>query len=604
MAEEPRLRWCSRSWLRGAWLVPAVFALASGGCGQIPLKPSPSHVGVDQDRDARPAGTIPAPVQVAPVLPLPRPAPRGETYSVVVNNIRVQDLLFALARDAKLNVDIHPGVTGTVTLNAIDQTLPQLLGRISRQVDMRYEIENQVLTVSRDTPYLRVYRVDYVNLARDATSQANLSTQVSGSSATGAGGGSTSAQNNSTSVVKTTSVNKFWDTLVANIKDLLRETDRIIPLTQPGGAGSAAAAAPVAAPAPAAPGASGTPATPAQPQMEFREAASVISNAEAGVLSIRATSRQHERVQEFLDQVLASVKRQVLIEATIAEVQLNNQYQRGIDWQRLRNPSSLSLLPATGTAPAGLTAAANTFVLGFVQPALNITGTIKLLESFGDVRVLSSPKLSVLNNQTAVLKVVDNLVYFTVQANTTTAANSPAVTTFTTTVNSVPVGFIMSVVLQISENDSVLLNIRPTISRKLTDVPDPNPSLANPCGIPVPSTGCNIPAIASLIPVIQTREMESLMRVQSGQTAVLGGLIQDSVTNVEDTIPGVRGIPGIGQLLAQRRDLNQKTELVIFLHTTVIRDTSMEGDYSRLRDLMPGTGYFTKPNPSRDAPAQ
>ena len=308
-------------------------------------------------------------------------------------------------------------------------------------------------------------------------------------------------------------------------------------------------------------------------------------------------------MQEFLDQVLASVKRQVLIEATIAEVQLNNQYQRGIDWQRVRNLSGFGFAQASGATPAGINT--NAFTLGFgTGPGLGISGTIRLLESFGDVRVLSSPKLSVLNNQTAILKVVDNLVYFTVTASTTTAANSPAVTTFNTTVNSVPVGFIMAVVPQISENDTVLLNIRPTISRKLTDIADPNPSLANPCGIPVPAAGCNIPGISSLIPVIQTREMESVMRVQSGQTAVLGGLMQDSVTNVEDTIPGVRNVPGVGQLLAQRKDLNQKTELVIFLRPTVIRDTSMDGDYSRLRDLVPGNDYFLKPNPSRESPAQ
>jgi general secretion pathway protein D len=368
-------------------------------------------------------------------------------------------------------------------------------------------------------------------------------------------------------------------------------------------AAAAAAAAAQAVPTPppgAQPGATPAPAVVPvpQPAIEFREAASVISNAETGVLSIRATQRQHETVQEFLDQVMASAKRQVLIEATVAEVQLNNQYQRGIDWTRLRNSAGFGFSQSSATTPAGINTGA--FIISFATgPGLNLAGTLKLLESFGDVRVLSSPKLSVLNNQTAVLKVVDNLVYFTVTANTVASANAPAVTTFSTTVNSVPVGFIMSVVPQISENDSVVLNIRPTISRKLTDVPDPNPSLANPCGIPVPATGCNIPAIASLIPVIQTREMESLMRVQSGQTAVLGGLIQDSVSNIEDTIPGVRTIPGVGQLLAQRKDLNQKTELVIFLRPTVIRDSSIDGDFSRLRELLPGADYFLKPNPSR-----
>jgi MSHA type pilus biogenesis protein MshL len=293
----------------------------------------------------------------------------------------------------------------------------------------------------------------------------------------------------------------------------------------------------------------------------------------------------------------------VLIEATIAEVQLNNQYQRGIDWQRLRNVAGFGFSQVSGGTPAGISTSA--FTISFATgPGLGIAGTLKLLESFGDVRVLSSPKISVLNNQTAVLKVVDNLVYFTIQASTTAAANTAAVTTFSTTVNSVPVGFIMSVVPQISESDTVLLNIRPTISRKLRDVPDPNPSLANPCGVPVPVTGCNIPAIASLIPEIQTREMESVMRVQSGQTAVLGGLIQDSVTNIEDTIPGVRSVPGVGQLLAQRKDLNNKTELVIFLRSTVIREASMDGDYSRLRGLQPGADYFLTPNPSRGEQGQ
>lgn len=570
--------------------------LALAGCGQVPLKPSPSHVLADEPR---PDGTIPAPVQVAPVLPPPTPAPRAETYSVVVNNVRVQDLLFALARDAKLNVDIHPGVTGSVTLNAIDQTLPQLLSRVAKQVDMRYEMDGQTLSVMRDTPYLRIYRVDYVNLSRDAASQANLSTNVSGSGAAGSSGGG-GAVNNSTSIIKTSSINKFWDTLIGNVKDLLRETDKIVPINQPGAAPAApAAAAPGGAPG--APAAQAAAAPAAQPVVEFREAASVIANAETGVLSIRATSRQHEKVQEFLDQVMSSARRQVLIEATIAEVQLNNQYQRGIDWQRVRNAAGFGFLQASGATPAGINT--NAFTLAFsTGPGLGISGTIKLLESFGDVRVLSSPKLSVLNNQTALLKVVDNLVYFTIQANTTVAANSPAITTFTTTVNSVPVGFIMAVVPQISESDTVLLNIRPTISRKLTDVADPNPSLANPCGVGV--ANCATPAIASLIPVIQTREMESVMRVQSGQTAVLGGLMQDSVTNIQDTIPGVRNIPGIGQLLEQRKDLNQKTELVIFLRPTVIRESNMDGDYSRLRDLVPDSNYFLKPNPSREPSAR
>jgi general secretion pathway protein D len=573
-------------------LASVVISMVSG-CGQKPIKPAATHIRADESRAE---GAIPPPVQLTPMLPQPKPAVRPETYSVVVNNVRAQELLFALARDARLNVDIHSDITGTVTLNAIDQTLPQLLTRIARQIDMRWEVEGQNLVVMRDTPFLRVYRVDYVNMARDARSVAVLATQVSGTQQPGQTTTS-GAQNNSTATINSVSANKFWDTLVANIKEILQETDKVLP------AGSTAAPPPVpstTAPAPQ-PGASAgaLPSPLPVPVATFREAASVIANPETGVLSIRATSRQHEKVQEFLDQVLTSAKRQVLIEATVAEVQLNNEYQRGIDWQRLRTNAASVGVPSFGTGNSGLEFAqrsagtpanisTNAFVFGGAITSLNFNFALRLLESFGDVRVLSSPKISVLNNQTAVLKVVDNLVYFTIQAQTQVQVNAPSLTTFTTTLNSVPVGFIMSLVPQISDADSVVLNLRPTISRKIGDVADPNPALVG--------TG-----VTSLIPVIQTREMESVLRVQSGHVAVLGGLMQDTRSNVEDTIPGINQIPGLGQLLEQRKDQNQKTELVIFLRPVVIRDPNIESDYGAYRSLLPGADFFSKPNPSRPA---
>jgi general secretion pathway protein D len=564
----------------------AIAVTVLAGCGQQPLKPGDSHL-----REQAPvAGTIPPPVQITPLLPQPKPSVRPETYSVVVNNVRVQELLFALARDARLNVDIHPDLTGTVTLNAIDQTLPQLLTRIARQVDMRYEIDGGNLVVMRDTPFLRVYRIDYVNMTRDARSIATVSTQVTG----GLVGQGASGQNNSTATINSISANKFWDTLVANIKEILQETDKVLPAAPPPPPPSTTSAAQPGSTPGAPPVASPAPPPPAAPT--FREAASVIANPETGIVNIRATSRQHEKVQEFLNNVMTNARRQVLIEATVAEVQLNNQYQRGIDWQRLRSGATSTGVPSfnqgasglefgqsSANTPAGINT--NAFVFGGAITSLNFNFALKFLESFGDVRVLSSPKISVLNNQTAVLKVVDNLVYFTIQAQST-ANQTSTLTTFTTTLNSVPVGFIMSLVPQISDTDTVVLNLRPTISRKIGDVADPNPSLA-------------AAGVTSLVPVIQTREMESVLRVQSGQVAVLGGLMQDAVTNIEDTIPGVRDLPGIGQIFSQRRDGNQKTELVIFLRPIVIKDASIDGDYAGYRQLLPGADFFSKPNPSR-----
>jgi general secretion pathway protein D len=551
-------------------------------------------------------------VQISTVLPEPKPTVRPETYTVVVNGVKVQELLFALARDAKVNVDIHSGISGVVTLNAIDQTLPQLLSRIAKQVDMRWELDGPNLTVMPDTPYLHIYKIDYVNMERLVAGAVGVSSQIGSISGTsGAGGagasggtgiGAAAGANGSITTVRNTSDNKFWATLERNIKDILRETDKVVPT-------GAVAPVPVQAPA-GAPGAASAAAT--ESNTNFREAASVITNQEASVIIVRATSRQHENIQEFLDQVLANVKRQVLIEATIAEVQLNNQYQQGIDWSALRtngltvisgnqvsggsvntgpllppNPPvsgtiSGQNLPSASTIPNILTLAASR--------GGNIAGVLQLLESFGNVRVLSSPKLSVLNNQTALLRVVDNLVYFNVQASQTTtgATGSQVLTAVTTTPVTVPVGFVMNVTPQISDDDTILLNIKPSTTRLIKFVTDPNPSLP--------------PNIPNLVPQLRMREMESLIKVNSGQMAVLGGLIEDSVNDVEDTVPILNSIPILGSLFASRNRNNTKTELVVFLRPIVVKDASIDGDYRAYRALIPPDNFTSQPNPGRTTP--
>ena len=549
--------------------------LLIAACGIQPMKPSPGHV---QAVAPAPAGDIPEPVRITPILPRPKPAARPETYSVVVNNVKVQELLFALARDAKLNVDVHAGIVGSVTLNAIDQTLQQLLARIAKQVDMRYELDGPNLAVMPDAPYLRIYKIDYVNMQRDTDSKVGTSTQVATPGAAGAGGGGGGAGGNqSTTSITNKSTNHFWDTLVKNVQDILHETDKILSAPVQAGAQPAAAAA---APQPGA-----AAAAPAQRGATFREAASVISNPESGVLSIRATSRQHEKIQEFLDQVLINAKRQVLIEATIAEVQLSNQYQQGIDWSAGRTGSTGFTFNQSASGNTTASPTGSIFVIGAAAPNYsNLLASVRLLESFGNVRVLSSPRLTVLNNQTAILKVVDNQVYFTIQSTTTAGSAGVApVTTFTTTPNVVAVGLIMNVTPQISDTDTVLLNVRPSISRVVGNVPDPNPSLL----------------VTSNIPIIQTREMESLIKVYSGQIAVMGGLIQDRVNDLEDSVPGASRLAGYGGFFGNKNLTNTKTELVVFIRPIIVRDASIDGDYRGYRTYLPDDKFMATPNPGK-----
>ena len=572
------------------------------GCGVAPITPSPTHIQSDAPR----TGTIPAPVNQVMLPPPPRPTPRAEKYTVVVNNINVQELLIALARDAKVNVDIAPDISGRVTLNAIDQSLPQILSRVAKQVDLRYELEGRTLLVTRDSPFLRNYKIDYVNMARDMTSQVAISTQIAQTGSAKEGGES---GNNSTTNVTNSSKNRFWETLIQNVKDMLKETDKILPegsadvVTERRLQQTATGNTPAPTGKKSAKGnepfggiyeskhtgeIDGAETTTTR-RVTYREAASVIANAETGIITVRATSRQHEKIQEFLDAVVGSARRQVLIEATVVEVLLNENYQAGVDWSRIANGGNG--VSFNQNLAAGRLGQAPNFIVGYANAAArfggNIAASIRLLDSFGTTRVLSSPKLMVLNNQTAMLKVVDNVVYFSITASVTATTQGVSEKTFSTTAHSVPVGFVMSVQPQISDTDSVLINVRPTISRITGFVNDPNPDLANA-------------GVISRVPQIQTREMESMLKISNGQIAVLGGLMQDSVQKKRDGLPAISRIPIAGDVFSFRDDATSKTELVIFLRPIVVHDASLDGDLRSYRAALPDSDFLRR-TPSRPA---
>ncbi|WP_435628436.1 pilus (MSHA type) biogenesis protein MshL [Candidatus Ferrigenium straubiae] len=534
---------------------------------------------------------------------------KAETYSVIVTNVPAQEILFALARDAKINLDIHPGIQGTVTLNALDQTLPQILTRIARQIDMRYELNNGNLTVMPDTPYLHHYKIDYVNMTRDTEGTMSNATQVGSYSSGSATVTGSSASNNSSLTIKNKSNNRFWETLIQNIKDILHETDKILPdgssetVVQQVSAASSTGTGMQAAgnkktspkggiensPAPVSIQEGGTTITR---RNTFREAASVIANPENGIITVRATGKQHEKIQEFVDQIMANARRQVLIEATVVEVELSDQYQQGIDWSASHlGGKGFTLNQKATEATAGVLRAAQTgnmFTLGYLNQASkfgSLSANISLLESFGKVKVLSSPKLSVLNNQTAILRVVDNLVYFVINVTTTApTATSSAFSTYSTTPNTVPIGFTMSVTPQINDSDTVQINLHPSISRLVGYVNDPNPSLA-----------LATPPVVSHIPITSTREMESILKIESNQIAVMGGLMQDEASTNTDAIPGLSSIPGAGSLFKNRNDTSRKTELVIFLRPVVIKEASITGDFSAYRNTLPDENFFKEP---------
>ena len=490
---------------------------------------------------------IPKPVIEAPVLPEPELRPNLETYTVVVNQVPVRELLFSMARDAKLNLDIDNEITGKVTMNAIDQTLPQILERLTRQAAINYTLEDDTLHIRVDKPYLHLYNVNYLNMSRLSKGSVEVSTEIS---STGTKEGASGGGNSSRSEVENISDNEFWKTLIVNFAGIIGEE------VKSDKAGSSQ---------------------------------NIIVNRETGIVGIRATFRQQRQIQEFLDRVVGSAQRQVMIEATIAEVTLSDHYQAGIDWSMVQvdglgnitDSVSQSLLGGNlGTTPFFQLTGSNTDSSGD-----NTTATLKALETFGDVKVLSSPKVMAINNQTAMLKVVDSEVYFLIDVEKGTVVDgvlSPG--TITTNIHTVPVGFVMSVMPYVDENDVVTLHVRPTISRIIGRATDPNPALAEE-------------GIVNEVPIIQVREIESVLKVNNGDTAVIGGLMQDQINKTQSGVPILSSIPFIGALFSFQDDEHVKSELVIFIRPVVVHDASLTGDLKEYQKYLQGHVATTPAQP-------
>ncbi len=491
-----------------------------------------------QPRPAIPSISSIIPTVTSPVVVLPTPdtataRSAGELYTVSVNQVAGSEVLMALARDSKLELAINGKIEGKVTLNAVNQPISVILGKLERQLPIRYSIEGRSITVSADAPFVKSYKVDYLNISRRAQSSVSLATQI-GSLKTAVDDKSQSGlnSNGSTMQVQNESENRFWDSLVVSIAGII-----------------------------------GDPPLPAD-SAKKTVAANIFVNRESGILSVRATGKHHRLVGSLITQIVSSAQRQVLIEATVVEVTLNDSFESGVDWQMLDNNGGTAIDFAqllTGSPAASEATTPKTSILSYRNNNGGfgyVSATLKLLQQFGDVQVLSNPKIIALNNQPAVLKVVDNRVYFTFEIDRQQRENGDERTVVDSTIHSVPVGLVMSVTPFINDTGEVILNVRPTISRILNFAADPSPALAGQS------------EVENLIPEIQVREMESLLRVQSGDVAIIGGLMQNRVDDRKAGVPVISAVPFVGKLFSQASRSLEKTELLVFLRPTVLQRNS------------------------------
>ncbi len=508
--------------------------------------------------------------------------------SVSVNQtVPIKDILYELAEQAGYDIELDPNIRGSIIFTARNKPFDVVIERISKMAGLRHSFEGDFLRVELDNPYIKTYKIDYLSFIR--TNSGSVSTSVSVVSGEGADAGSAySASSESQS--------DFWGELELNLEQILGGASTGALKTKRDPKISAVSKNPeVAAVSPQKDGDNINVAPPEvvlnieslpiddMDDDEKEEAELTYSlNKQAGLVNIYATQKVHKEVEHYLNVLRRSVTSQVLVEAKIFEVTLNDEYINGIEWGALAENGKGSAFFAQGAdflvdhtlnLPGGVVSTATNFGIGYTGS--DVGAFIKAISGFGTVRALASPRLTVLNNQSAVLNVATNRVFFEIDLNRETDDDTGDVTLeVETEIKSVPEGVLINVQPSINlENRTISMSVRPSITRIVGTKSDPGVLFVSG------ATG-----ITSDIPEVNIQEIDTVVKVDSGQAIVMGGLLQDRSTTTEEKVPVVGELPVIGNLFRKHNDLVQKTELVIFLKATIV-DSAGDTIHNTDRDL-------------------
>lgn len=526
---------------------------------------------------------------LAEILAAPPKPQIGETQLVslsVTDDVPLKDVLMELARLSDVDMDIDSGISGGVTLRAKDRPFNEIIERISDMANLRYNMKNGVLRVERDIPYIKTYSLDLLNSERSATgsistgsigsSASSSSGSSGGNSGSGSSGGTsgTSSGSGSSSNITATSESDFWGKFENSIAQIL-------------------AYSPTSRTSESAPASTPTPSTGGSSASGSSNTFYVV-NKQASTLTVSASEKQHETIAKFLDKIVANTSSQVLIEAKIVEVNLSDSYQSGINWTNFGSTSmSFSSNLASGVSPVTSIGTPTLTLLknDILRTGVDLSAAVKLLNEFGTTRALSSPRLNAVNNQQAVLSFVEQIPYFQVDlestpSTTTGTVTTPGTVTATSTRLTEPVGIILNLQPSINtETSEITLSVRPTLKRLVKFVDDPgykiNLALATQTsGLP-DDVLRELADTTSPIPQIETKELDSIVKVKSGQTLVIGGLLEDRITNTDAGVPYASEVPLLGNIFKFTDKQNNKKELVIFIRATIIGSSGSADSYDK-----------------------
>ena len=461
-------------------------------------------------------------------IPSNLPANFHKKVSLLINeHVPLKEAITQLAFQNGINLQMDPSLQKSLLFSAHNRPFYEILQDVCALADLRFQIiNNNAVRIVADTPYAVTYNIQFLNLTRTTDNKISIATDVFSSMKDQ----KNSADNGSNSLIQAKGESNFWTEVEQNLKIILNE--------------------------------------------QGDAAQTFTIHKSGGIISVRATVKQHRLVEHYLETLRRSTSSQVLIEAKIIEVTLKDDYKSGINWQKLAQ-GALRI-----NMPFGTMSQRSRFLdplsgqgdmLSFGAESKQFTALIRAISEFGSTRTLSSPRLTVMNNQTAILKVAQNQVYFRLNYDKQYSLNINRETVnLSSDIMTVPIGLVMSVQPSIdSELGKVTLSLRPTISRLSKSVSDPAVDIA--FNATNNSTSGAIDHKPSLVPVVEVREIDSVLQVTDGGIAVLGGLMETRSARGEAGLPGTEDSPLLKRLFSAQSRTEEVVELVILIKATIVR---------------------------------
>ncbi|WP_035478114.1 pilus (MSHA type) biogenesis protein MshL [Aliagarivorans taiwanensis] len=548
------------------WMLLVICCTVMAGC-QSTSRPDPvsAKQALDEAQQQSTASIAPPPLSAEIQAELMPELAVGQAdllqverrFDVNARNVEAKSFFTALVKGSSLNIAVHPGVEGRITLKLKEVTLEEALDVVRDIYGYDVQRRGRILHIYPAGMRIETIPLNYLMLERngftrtrvnsggitDNTSDSSYSSSSDSSSSSSSSSTSSSDSFNGSEIESSTKTH-YWVELENTLRGMIgASTSR----------DSSASA-------------------------QTTEGRMVVVSPQAGLVTVRAYPDEIRIIRDFLQRSEQQLQRQVILEAKIIEVVLSDDYQQGVSWSvgdlvnsesgRGESGSVLGTTPVVGNEISQIVGGGGALTIS----RGDFTAVVSLLETQGDVNVLSSPRITASNNQKAVIKVGTD-EYFVTDVSTTTVSGTSTTTTPSVQLTPFFSGIALDVTPQIDANDSVLLHVHPSV----TDVSEQRKTIS----FGTDGDDLDLPLAQSDI-----RESDTVIRADSGDVVVIGGLMRNSQQELISRVPFIGSLPVIGELFTSKAITSEKTELIILLKPTVVKQDTWQQELERSRDLL------------------